>query len=152
MPDQNQSSATAETVGSANESRLSTTELKELLRRECPRLHNHTRRVTRDRVAGRPRALDEVAGQLLPFLETFEWALAEVPEDLVTHPWAQTIAHAYGELVEALARLDIEFVWAAGEERTGVRDRWVLRVVRHAHRRRADLIRPSRAGRPSRRG
>ncbi len=148
--------APAVSTGPTSESRLAAEELLELLRRERADFLNYKRRVERERVEDRKRALEEVVERLLPLLDELDRALAQVPSDLETHPWAQGVALSRQRLADALRELGVERIGVAGEpfdpaqheavfydERPDAIDQRVSAITRAGYRLGERLLRPA---------
>ena len=131
-------------------------ELLALLRRERADFLNYRRRVERERAEERERARAEAIQRLLPLLDDLDRALARIPDDLATHPWALGVAFSRQRLSEALAELGVERVGEVGEPfhparhealfyeaRSDVGDRRVGAVLRSGYRLGDRLIRPA---------
>jgi molecular chaperone GrpE len=138
----------------------------DLLRRERADFLNYKRRVERERASDREQERVETLRQLLPIVDDLDLALAHLPEELATHPWAQGISLSHRRFVEALRELGLERVGAEGdvfdptqheavayeEPGDGVEQR-VISVLRPGFRVGAYLLRPAKvvvAGPPRR--
>lgn len=133
--------------------------LLELLRRERADFLNYKRRAERERAEDRERARAEVLQRLLPLLDELDRALAQIPEDLETHPWARGVALSRRRLTEALGELGVERIGVEGEPfdparhealyydaRPDAADRRVAAVIRAGYRLGDRLVRPAQVG------
>src|SRR3954471_16832237 len=89
--------------------------LLDSLQRERADFLNYKRRVERERARDRESAQAEVVRALLPMLDELDRALAQIPADLATHPWARGIALSRDGLTSAFDDLGIERIGATGE-------------------------------------
>jgi molecular chaperone GrpE len=121
--------------------------LVEALRRERADFVNYKRRVERERAEDRDRGGAEVVQRLLPLLDELDRALAQVPEDLETHPWVRGVVMARRLLIQALDDLGVERIGAEGEHFDPARHEAVFYDARPdaAEPRVATVIRPGYA-------
>jgi molecular chaperone GrpE len=128
----------------------------ELLQRERANFLNFKRRAERERVEERRRGQEETVRALLPVIDDLDRALAQVPDELIDHPWAQGIVLARQQLLEALKRLGVERIGEAGElfdptlheaveydNPSHEAEPRVVRVLRPGYRMDARLLRPA---------
>jgi molecular chaperone GrpE len=90
-------------------------ELLALLRQERADFQNYRRRVADDRAAELERARGQAVEPIFPLLDDLARAVANVPPELESHPWAQGISLLGSRLSETLKRLGLETVGAPGE-------------------------------------
>jgi len=90
-------------------------ELLALLRQERADFQNYRRRVADDRAAELERARGQALEPIFPLLDDLARAVANVPPELESHPWAQGISLLGSRLAETLKRLGLETVGAPGE-------------------------------------
>jgi molecular chaperone GrpE len=138
----------------------------DLLRRERADFLNFKRRVERERAEDREQERVETLRKLLPIVDDLDRALAHLPEELATHPWAHGISLSHRRFVEELRKLGLERVGAVGEdfdptqheavayeERGEGAEQRVASVLRPGFRVGAHLLRPAQvvvAGPPRR--
>jgi molecular chaperone GrpE len=128
----------------------------DLLRRERANFLNYKRRVERERTEDRERARIEVLSELLPLVDDLDRAVAQLPTELATHPWAQGVAMGHRRFVQALRQVGLERVGAEGdhfdpavheavayEERPDTTEQRVLSVLRPGYRASRRLLRPA---------
>ena len=90
-------------------------ELLALLRQERADFQNYRRRVADDRAAELERARGQALEPIFPLLDDLARAVANVPPELESHPWARGISLLGSRLSETLKRLGLETVGAPGE-------------------------------------
>jgi molecular chaperone GrpE len=128
----------------------------DLLQRSQADFLNYKRRTERERGEDAQAARAELLAQLLPTLDDLERALAQVPEDLQAHPWAEGMPLVARQLRLALARAGVERVGTSGEEfdprlheavayepREGYTEGQIATVVRPGYRLGERVIRPA---------
>jgi molecular chaperone GrpE len=133
--------------------------LLDSLQRERADFLNYKRRVERERARDREAARADVIRMLLPLLDELDRALAQVPDDLATHPWARGIVLSRDGLTRAFGDLDIERFGAPGEPfdpahhealyfdtRPDAADQRVSRVIKPGYRLADRLLRAAQVG------
>jgi molecular chaperone GrpE len=128
----------------------------ELLQRERANFLNFKRRAEQERAEERARGREDVLRALLPMIDDLDRALAQVPDDLIEHPWAQGVALARQQLLDGLRRLGVERFGEPGERfdpalheaveyQTSSLDSepQVVRVARPGYRLGSRLLRPA---------
>lgn len=134
-------------------------DLLDSLQRERADFLNYKRRVERERAQDRETAQAEVIRALLPLLDELDRALAQVPADLASHPWARGIGLVRHQIAAVLHDLDVERIGVDGEPfdparhealffdpRPGVADQRVSRVITPGYRLGDRLLRAAQVG------
>jgi molecular chaperone GrpE len=130
--------------------------LLDTLRRERADFLNYKRRVEQDRASDREEAESQIIERILPLLDELERALAQVPEELRSHPWVQGLALNHHKLIQTLSDLGIERIGARGDafdpqrhealfydEEPNATDQRVNEVFRPGYLMRGSLVRPA---------
>jgi molecular chaperone GrpE len=128
----------------------------DLLQRTQADFVNYKRRSERERGDDAQAARAELLVQLLPVLDDLERALAQVPEELRSHPWVEGMPLIARRLRLALAKAGVERVGAPGEPfdprlheavayepRAGYDEGQIANVVRAGYRLGERVIRPA---------
>jgi molecular chaperone GrpE len=89
--------------------------LLDSLQRERADFLNYKRRIERERARDRESAQADVIRALLPMLDELDRALAQIPADLASHPWARGIALSRDGLTGAFSDLGVERIGVPGE-------------------------------------
>jgi molecular chaperone GrpE len=134
-------------------------ELLELLRRERADFLNYKRRLEGERATERERVRAEVVEQLLPLLDELDIAMAKLPEELRSHPWARGVALSRSRIIDTLRRMGVERVGQRDEPfdptvhealffdpRPGATERRISEVIRPGYRLGGRLLRPAQVG------
>ena len=83
--------------------------------RTLAEFQNYKRRVEREQASLRQQAALDALSQVLPIVDDFDRAMANLPEDLQTHAWINGISMMPGKFQKLLDDHDIEVVDPTGE-------------------------------------
>ena len=84
--------------------------------RTLAEFQNYKRRVTREQQELRKRAALGTLGDLLPIIDDFERALANIPEELEGNAWVDGVALIETKFYKLLEEYDVEVLDPVGEE------------------------------------
>lgn len=77
---------------------------------------NYKRRTTQELATARQRGVEDAMLKILPILDNFERALANIPDDLTDNPWASGTALILKDFQKVLDEFDIHVIDPVGEE------------------------------------
>jgi len=77
---------------------------------------NYKRRTTQELADARERGAIEALADILPILDDFERAFANIPEDLTDHPWLSGTSLILKNLQKVLDKYQVEILDPVGEE------------------------------------
>lgn len=77
---------------------------------------NYKRRVTQELADSKQRGALDALAQVLPIMDDFERALANIPEEMKDHPWMNGTALILKNMQKVLDNYDIEIMDPVGEE------------------------------------
>ncbi len=90
-------------------------DLLDLLKQERADFRNYKVRVARDRELETGKARAELVARLTPLLDELDRALANVPEEIASHPWVRGVVLARREIGAALRDIGVTPFGAPGD-------------------------------------
>lgn len=76
---------------------------------------NYKKRIERERSEEKQRVTQDTLTQVLPMIDNFERAVANVPDDLQDHPWVSGTALILKDFEKLLDKHDVEIIDPVGE-------------------------------------